>query len=230
MCDCNPTVPGPAGERRVQQRGIKGHIIPHGGAAFINAGRHAPDGAAGRAATPWRPPPSGSVVVVYLTRSRERRLCFQSRPLQQHARDRAAARPGRTATPRTHRLLACCSPSCKTRLGFATKRFATRHTRWCGCTSRKRGGTMDTASWRVMPPLSFSRFMKSCTAASASSLRSCARLASICHASLRGYHGSGRGGRSSSPPTCIRDPALCQTKCLGMDAVPWRCVLVVYLE
>jgi hypothetical protein len=111
-------------------------------------------------------------------------------------------------------------------------------TLWCGCTSRNSGGTMDTASWRVIPPLSFSRFMNSCTcprhdcvagcrcvrtelcsdaggysamlvsqvlcsltAASASSLRSCARDASICHASLRGYHGSGRGGCSSSPAT-----------------------------
>lgn len=36
-------------------------------------------------------------------------------------------------------------------------------TLWCGCTSRNSGGTMDTASWRVMPPLSFSRFMNSCT-------------------------------------------------------------------
>ena len=36
-------------------------------------------------------------------------------------------------------------------------------TRWWGSTSRKRGGTMDTASCRVMPPASFCSFMNSCT-------------------------------------------------------------------
>ena len=61
---------------------------------------------------------------------------------------------------------------------------------------------MDTASCRVMPPASFSRFMKSWRRPSAAILRSCVRLASSCHASLAGYHGIAVGGFSTSPLTC----------------------------
>ena len=60
---------------------------------------------------------------------------------------------------------------------------------------------MDTASCRVMPPASFSRFMKSWSRPSAAILRSCVRLASSCHASLAGYQGIATGGFSTSPLT-----------------------------
>lgn len=43
---------------------------------------------------------------------------------------------------------------------------ARARTLWCGCTSMKSGGTMDTASWRLIAPASVARFMKSWIAAS----------------------------------------------------------------
>jgi hypothetical protein len=61
---------------------------------------------------------------------------------------------------------------------------------------------MDTASWRVIAPASFSRIMSSCTAFSAGTLRSCDLLKARCQASLSGYQARALGVPSGSPSTC----------------------------
>mmetsp|Transcript_21607 Transcript_21607/g.60798 ORF Transcript_21607/g.60798 Transcript_21607/m.60798 type:complete len:234 (+) Transcript_21607:107-808(+) len=80
-------------------------------------------------------------------------------------------------------------------------------TRWPGRTSRNSGGSMDTASCRVMPPASFSRLRNSCILASAETLRIWLRPYCICHARPSGYHGSWKGGRRGSPSSSVAPAA-----------------------
>jgi len=76
-------------------------------------------------------------------------------------------------------------------------------TAWPGLTSRKRGGTMLTASWRVMVPASAAALINSKSSSSTFSFRSWFREKDICQATSFGYHGRGIGGETGSPPSSV---------------------------
>ena len=131
------------------------------------------------------------------TRRHPRRLL---RHRQRRQRRASAAAAFRVRVRRLHISTSCCA--------FDPGLAHMSSTVWCRRTSRRRGGTIETASCRWRLPRSCSRMSHAWKALtpsfrpgppgasvpSQSRPRSCARLTSNCHASRSGYHGSEVGG------------------------------------